>query len=408
MEKLEIGNLYSMIQKLSNFGCRWLDSDGENNARQFILDKFEEFGLENISREYFLCHNYIPKEYGLKVLSPTKLDLVCKPLEYSGNSEVEGELVFLGEFKEDDANTISNLNIDLEGKICLIVSDTPAFFIPALAERGAIGIIVASEAPDNLIRMLAAKSYPPNFDDPSKWKVELPGVSISKRDLYRLLSFTSSGKVVVRIEHRWESKISETCNILGVVEGDTDESIVVGAHYDSQMKTIGVWDNLTGLTTLIELARIFSKVKVHRRIIFVAFGAEEIGLWGSAFFVDKRRSELRENCIAMFCLDALSSAFPAEKSLWSEGKIREFIIQRAREYGTPIDNVKEPILSYSDYYPFVVEGIPVAMLWEYPPINPYYHTEKDLLKYVDISRLHSMGELNRKIIGEVNSVGYRF
>lgn len=402
MEKLIQQNLYHIIQEFSKFGSRWLESEGEENTRQIILDVFENLTMDNVYCEWFQCHNYIPKEYYLRVLSPSRYEIRCEPLEYSKYSEVEGELVFLGEFKEEDVNTISKLETNLEGKICLIVSDTPAFFISELADKGAVGVIVATEAPDNLIRRLAAKSYPPNFDDPTRWKAEIPGVSISKQDLYRLLSLMSSGKVTVKIGHFWESKISRTCNIVGVVEGCVDESIVVGAHYDSQMKTVGVWDNLTGLSTLLELARVFSKVKNRKRMIFIAFAAEEIGLWGSAFFVKKNRRELREECNAMFCLDAISSAYPTERSLWVEGFLKDFIIESVERYGSKIDNIRGLNVSYSDYYPFVLENISAAMIWEYPPINPYYHTEKDLLRYISLDKLYFMGELYRKIVEDLD------
>ncbi|MEM2068763.1 MAG: M28 family peptidase, partial [Nitrososphaerota archaeon] len=281
MERLSAENIRSDFQEIYRFGCRWLDTEGERNTRQSILTKFEDSSMDNVYCEWFQCHRYVPKECRLEVLSPISLDIRCEPLEYSENSEIEGELIFLGEFNEGNANTISKTNMDLEGKISLIVSDTPAFYISELIEKGAAGVIVATDAPDNLIRTLAAKSYPPNLKDPLKWKVKIPGVSISKQDLYKLLSYMSLGKVTVKIEHFWDSRISQTCNIVGIVEGGMDESIVVGAHYDSQIKTPGAWDNLTGVSTLLNLARIFGKAKNRRRIIFVAFGAEEIGLWGS-------------------------------------------------------------------------------------------------------------------------------
>lgn len=407
MQYVNPKNLLSVIQEISRSGSRWLDSLGERQARDFILSNFEACKINDVHLEWFTCHNYLAKEWSLEILSPLRLTIKCEPLEYSANSDIEGELIFIGELREDsDPDSLPISDMNLKGKICLMVSDTPAFYIPLLIDKGANGVIVATEAPDNLIRMLAAKSYPPNLTDPLKWKAEIPGVSISKQDLYRILSLMSLGRVYVKLRHYGESRLAQTCNIVGIVEGRSDECLVVGAHYDSQMKTIGVWDNLTGISILIELARIISKKEHRRRIIFVAFGAEEIGLWGSTVFVEKHKNELKEKCKAMLCLDAVSSAFPAEKSLWAKNELKEVILQISRKYGHEITNVREPSLSYSDYYPFIAEGIPAAMLWEYPPINPYYHTEKDILRYIDINKLSVIGELHKKIIEEIDSLDY--
>lgn len=409
MEYFHPIDLYSTIKDLSGFGCRWLGTVGEKQAREFILSKFESFRMDYIDLEWFSCPNYLEKEYSLEIKSPIALDIKCAPLEYSGDSNVEGEVVFIGELQEDsEPEFLSRRCFDLEGKICLMVSDTPAFYIPALVEKGAIGVIVATESPENLIRMLAAKSYPPNFEAPLKWKVEIPGVSISKQDLYKILSLVSLGKVYVKLKHFGTSEIARTCNVVGVIEGRSDDTMVIGAHYDSQMKTFGVWDNLTGVSTLIELARVFSKKKNRKRMVFVAFGAEEIGLWGSSVFVEEHKKELKEKCNVMFCLDAVSSAFPADKSLWAKDNLKEVLLEICKKHGQPIIHTREPNLSYSDYYPFIVEDIPAAMLWEYPPINPYYHTEKDTLRYVDIGKLYAMGELHRKIIEEIDIADYRF
>ncbi|MEM1768983.1 MAG: M28 family peptidase [Nitrososphaerota archaeon] len=406
MKHLNPSDLSSIIQEISKFGCRWLGSGGEQQTREFILSKFEDSEMDNIYLEWFPCHNYRVEEYSLEVTSPLNLSIRCEPLEYSENSDVEGELVFVGELREDlDPEFLSKLNLDLEEKICLMVSDTPAFYIPLLIEKGARGLVVATEAPDNLIRMLAAKSYPPSLGDPHKWKINIPGVSISKQDLYKILSLLSLGKVYVKLRHFGGCEITQTCNIVGVVEGHTDESIVIGAHYDSQMKTTGVWDNLTGVSILIELAKNFSKRENRKRIIFVAFGAEEIGLWGSTFFVEKHKKELKEKCRAMFCLDAVSSAFPTERSVWAKDVLRTLILEISRKHGYLITNTREPNLSYSDYYPFIVEDIPAAMIWEYPPINPYYHTEKDTARYIDVNKLCEMGELHRIIIEEIDMYG---
>ncbi|MBA4187688.1 MAG: aminopeptidase [Planctomycetaceae bacterium] len=93
-------------------------------------------------------------------------------------------------------------------------------------------------------------------------------------------------------------------NIVGVLEGAgplADETVVIGAHYDHVGygtfaslggKTAegkihyGADDNASGTTGLIELARRFGAIKDRqgRRLVFIAFSAEERGLFGSQHY----------------------------------------------------------------------------------------------------------------------------
>ncbi|MBY0455861.1 MAG: M28 family peptidase, partial [Gemmataceae bacterium] len=93
-------------------------------------------------------------------------------------------------------------------------------------------------------------------------------------------------------------------NVVGVLEGAgplKDETVVIGAHYDhvgygnfgslggaaAKGKIhFGADDNGSGTTGLLEVARRFGaqKDRQGRRIVFIAFSAEEMGLIGSAYY----------------------------------------------------------------------------------------------------------------------------
>jgi hypothetical protein len=92
-------------------------------------------------------------------------------------------------------------------------------------------------------------------------------------------------------------------NVVGILEGKgplAEETIVIGAHYDhlgfggpsslgslkKQAVHHGADDNGSGTTTLIELARRFGAMKDRqgRRLVFIAFSGEEMGLLGSIHY----------------------------------------------------------------------------------------------------------------------------
>ncbi|MBT6154905.1 MAG: M20/M25/M40 family metallo-hydrolase [Planctomycetaceae bacterium] len=112
----------------------------------------------------------------------------------------------------------------------------------------------------------------------------------------------------------------EVKNVIGVLEGEgplADETVVIGAHYDhvgmggrgslapgSKAVHNGADDNASGTVALIELARRFGSrdKKPARRIVFIAFTAEERGLIGSAHYVKNPVFPL-EKTIAMLNMD---------------------------------------------------------------------------------------------------------
>jgi len=86
--------------------------------------------------------------------------------------------------------------------------------------------------------------------------------------------------------HQWQY------NVIATLEGTTfpDSICIVGAHYDDNLRsgdpfavTPGANDNGSGVAAALELARVFRKNNFSslNTIEFIAFGAEELGLYGS-------------------------------------------------------------------------------------------------------------------------------
>jgi ABC-type dipeptide/oligopeptide/nickel transport system permease component len=92
--------------------------------------------------------------------------------------------------------------------------------------------------------------------------------------------------------HTVDFQTVKTANILGFIEGKTDEVVIVSAHLDHVGEGVkgeyfpGALDNASGLSMVLELARLSSmqKVKPEKTMVFAAFNAEEVGLVGSAYY----------------------------------------------------------------------------------------------------------------------------
>ncbi|MCE7064337.1 M20/M25/M40 family metallo-hydrolase [Dyadobacter sp. CY326] len=97
--------------------------------------------------------------------------------------------------------------------------------------------------------------------------------------------------------------LRETNNVIGYLDNGAAYTIVIGAHFDhlglgkqggskadkpeGQIHN-GADDNASGVAGLLELARYFSKNTAREpyNFLFIAFGAEELGLLGSRHFVN--------------------------------------------------------------------------------------------------------------------------
>lgn len=82
-----------------------------------------------------------------------------------------------------------------------------------------------------------------------------------------------------------------THNVIGSVSGLKKKSIIISAHYDHlgmMGKAIfpGANDNASGVAMLLSLANFFSDKSPKYNLVFIAFGAEEVGILGSKYYVE--------------------------------------------------------------------------------------------------------------------------
>lgn len=101
-----------------------------------------------------------------------------------------------------------------------------------------------------------------------------------------------------------EDSIRMSKNVIGFLDNNAPYTIVIGAHYDhlgmgkqgSSKATSpegqihnGADDNASGVAGLLELARYYTKNDSQEpmNFLFIAFGAEELGLVGSRHFVNQ-------------------------------------------------------------------------------------------------------------------------
>jgi len=93
-------------------------------------------------------------------------------------------------------------------------------------------------------------------------------------------------------------------NVILTVPGQSQRKIVVTAHYDSIMVP-GASDNASGTALLLESAYRLRYVENYFTIVYVFMGAEEIGLIGAYYYVDRLSPAERDNIVLNINADVL-------------------------------------------------------------------------------------------------------
>lgn len=120
--------------------------------------------------------------------------------------------------------------------------------------------------------------------------------------------------------------LRKATNVIGFLDNKAPHTIVIGAHYDHlgdgrQGSSLadkpegqihnGADDNASGVAGLLELARHYATndQKEPYNLLFIGFGAEELGLQGSRYFVSQPTLPL-EKLDFMVCLDMIGRYDP--------------------------------------------------------------------------------------------------
>jgi len=93
-------------------------------------------------------------------------------------------------------------------------------------------------------------------------------------------------------------------NVILRIPGKTDETIIVGAHYDSVYYP-GASDNASGTALLLESAARMINIDNYYTIEYVFFGAEEAGLYGSIYYAEQLSQADHDKILFMLNADVL-------------------------------------------------------------------------------------------------------
>ena len=139
----------------------------------------------------------------------------------------------------------------------------------------------------------------------------IPVVGMSYEDALTIAELLEAGEVVMRVFADTEIDLErETVNVLAdSPTGRADRLVVVGAHLDSVAAGPGINDNGSGSSTILEIAEEMAELGIRNRnkVRFAFWGAEELGLLGSEYYVSQLSDQEIQDHFANLNFDMVGS-----------------------------------------------------------------------------------------------------
>lgn len=355
---------YSSLTQLCEFGTRFAGTPGEKMARDYIVAELKSCGL-NATVEPFEHLGWRRKTARLQILEPINrevqtISLAGAPSTPAGG--IEGVVVYVGNGTPAEFNRAKN---DVKDKIVISTSLSPAGECSPPRQchrRTKYGRAVEFGARAFIFMNSQAGMLPQTGSTRQNKAGEIPAVTIPFEEGEMVKHFLQKGPVKVRMEVENESFTNRTGNIVAELQGkNKDEVVIIGGHYDSHDIATGAGDNGAGVVTILELAKILTRVgaQFEKTIRFVFFGVEEMASVGSAFYVRDHKEEL--DTIHLFMnIDGQGS--PGGKTFDTQGfdDLSDYILSVSKEMNYPM-NIPSPSFS-GDSISFVMGGVPTAAL----------------------------------------------
>jgi len=350
------------------------------------------------------------------------------PFSFSSSAHVEAPLVFAGygatadEFHYDDY-----ANLDVNDKIVVVLRYEPTGFAQKSGNHGltqhsqliskainarnhgAKAIVLVNgklgDGEEDLLTRFGSVSGPENvgivmlqvknavadgwFKSAGK---SLKEVQDQLNSSTRPNSFVFPDSLHLSLDIDIETTRATVNNVLAWLPGQSDEYVIIGAHYDhlgrgnfdslapAQIGQIhpGADDNASGTAGVLELARILAtqRGQLMRSILFMNFAGEELGLLGSAAWVKEPTRPLAK-AVAMINMDMIGRIKDEKVYIGGVGTGSTFkpLLEEAQKEEPFKIEYSAGGYASSDHTSFVAKKIPV--LFFFSGLHSDYHKPSD-------------------------------
>lgn len=390
------------VESLVSFGDRFVGSEGDRKAADWIRGLYRGWGFELEERE-FSTLGYSHSRCQLRLESSGAVFEAVPPYFSPATPAggVRGELVFVGGGEEADYD-----GVDVAGRIVVLQETGLGYarfwmgtFAALAARRGAVAAVVIHPLPwPYRMSMEAGNGRLENrFCDE-----QIPVVSVSAVDGAQVMRAVGAGEATAEVVV--ESRMPEVTswNLSGTLRGRElpDELVVVHAHRDHGLPP-GANDNGSGLATMLEVARALHDARPRRSIEFLCTTAEEGVTKGVAAYIEARQREGTLGRIrAAVDLDMIGTGGKTklvELGYWPDMDpvphtewLMRWVEGIADELGYDIGRMTAT-WGIAESARFLEAGVPAIWFWR--PDDFYYHSTEDTADKLDGNTLKAVADI---------------
>ncbi|WP_018684429.1 M28 family peptidase [Actinokineospora enzanensis] len=358
---------------------RLVGTPGNAAGADYALGKLKEWGLPARHMRYSV-YGSVPKHISVDMTAPTKRSLSVKEKPYPGQQhldeavvgynayspagDVTGKVVYANYGLPDDYQRLTDLGVDVRGKIVLVRYGGSFRGVKAevAQEHGATGVIIYSDPKDDgfgrgpvypdgpwrpadsiqrgsiqyIFQYPGDPLTPGEPSVPGTRRIDpkdadnlprIPTTPISYGEAEHLLRalggpavptawqggldfpyHVGPGPTEAHLDLDIDYRQLPIDNIVTEIKGRShpDEKVIVGAHHDAWV--YGSTDNTSGWTSALQIAYGLSRLlktgwRPERTIVIAGWDGEEYGLLGSTEWAEQLAPELRRGAVAYLNMD---------------------------------------------------------------------------------------------------------
>ena len=335
----------------------------ERRAADYIKEVCAEFGCEAYLEEFEVDMADVKRAE--LYIDGKKIE--CRGYMNCGSGEVEGEIYYLS---DDSKHSLKKCR----DKIVLIDGYLGYWKYNDILDNGAIGFITYDGNVNYADRDIDRRELRSYVSQGRK----ILGANINAKDAVAIISGDAKN---ARIEIEQDEYKGASQNVILDLAGESDETVVFTAHYDSTSLSQGAYDNMSGCVGLLSMAEYFSKNPHKRNLRFVWCGSEERGLLGSKAYCAAHEGELEKTvlCINLDMIGCIMGKFGAVST--AEQRLVDYISYFGDEIGLAVSS-SQGVYS-SDSTPFADKGVPaISFARHSPPNTATIHNSYDTRKLI--------------------------
>lgn len=357
-------------------GPRVAGTESERRAADYIADILDAAGYDTSIEPFTFIDHYDDS----RITLADGESVPAFMLDGSATGRATGRAVFGAMGHAEDLD-----GVPVRGNVLVLDRGEIPFELKVrnAEEMGAVAVIIVNHEARRYFGMLG--DY--------RSSIPVVGTSLTQRDR---LHATVEANLELSVEAESGQKERESQNVVGR-NGETCEAYL-GAHYDSVPGSPGANDNASGTALMLELARAYRV----EGLCAIAFGAEEVGLWGSRAYVEQH---LESPTRFMLNFDMVGKV--TNPSIVGDDALTAEIVDIIRAVeGSPLRAGSFPPFASSDHRSFLMAGVPAVTI--HSGDDEHLHTPEDDLDNVDAASLRTMLESAEAALqGLLRSYGIR-